>query len=83
MIKSDFFQYLILISILVTGGLFFVMFPLALHKFYVVIATIIAYMGWGIFHHGINERLSFWVFLEYFLISALVIAFFAFSLKLS
>ncbi|MBU1104549.1 hypothetical protein L6255_02060 [Candidatus Parcubacteria bacterium] len=82
-IKSDFFQYSLLVILLALGAVFyFFVFNDPFNRFICVVATTAFYFIWGILHHATYERLSLKIFIEYLLIGSLVILFFAFSLKL-
>lgn len=82
-IKSDLFQYSLLVTLILIGaGFYFFVFENPLSRFICVIVTTVFYFIWGILHHAVYERLSLKIFIEYLLIGSLVILFFAFSLKL-
>ncbi|PIS23121.1 hypothetical protein COT49_01825 [candidate division WWE3 bacterium CG08_land_8_20_14_0_20_40_13] len=82
LMKKDWFQYTLLILVLVAGVYLYRLYPGSLQRFYIVCATSILYVAWGIYYHLMHERLQLWIVTEYLLMASLVIAFFAFSLKL-
>lgn len=45
-------------------------------QLYVVVAAVLAYVGWGITYHFLNKHLTLSIVLEYFLVGALVILLF-------
>ncbi|GMR19039.1 MAG: hypothetical protein BMS9Abin34_163 [Patescibacteria group bacterium] len=53
---------------------------LVLVQFYVVTVAVLAYISWGVVYHFYRKRLSWSLFFEYFLVGALVIILFFWTL---
>ena len=79
--KEHLLHYLILFLILTAGLVGFVVFRFRPQlQFLVVGLTVGGYIGWGITHHYIEDRLRWDAVGEYFLIGALVFVMFALTL---
>lgn len=73
-IKKDFFDYLVLI----TGGVFFLIFLRAfsdqrLSMFIVIMIFCFFYICWGIYHHSVNKILHLKNVVEYILIGFIML----------
>ncbi|PIS20647.1 hypothetical protein COT52_02775 [candidate division WWE3 bacterium CG08_land_8_20_14_0_20_43_13] len=75
--SAHFFHYLALFLILLLGLVSFFAFrwqPVS--QFVVILATVGGYVGWGITHHYLENRLSVGVVAEYLLVGLAVICLF-------
>ena len=72
--KIHLLHYVILFLILASGlAGFLVLSFKPFYQFLVIVATVVGYVIWGIAHHYLEDRLSWGVIVEYFLIGTLVI----------
>lgn len=68
-------HYALLVAIIVVGlfGFWYFSFNRSL-RFAVVMLSVFGYVGWGVWHHYIEKRLSWSIILEYLLLSLVVLA---------
>lgn len=72
-------HYVLLLVIITLGffGFWYFSFNRVL-RFMMVLLSVFGYVGWGVWHHYIEKRLSWSIILEYLLLSLVVLS--AFSL---
>lgn len=71
-IKTHFHHYLALLVILNLGvGMFYFLRYSPGDQVWVVLATSVAYVAWGVIHHWLEEDLHLKIVLEYFLMAFL------------
>lgn len=72
-------HYVLLLVIITLGlfGFWYFSFNRIL-RFMMVLLSVFGYVGWGVWHHYIEKRLSWSIILEYLLLSLVVLS--AFSL---
>ncbi len=72
-IKNHFWHYLILVLIILTGGIAFLAHPDRQGKFQIGCLVALSYIGWGIFHHLLENNLKLMIVVEYTLVAILAI----------
>lgn len=55
----------------------------ALAQFYIVIAAVVAHVGWGAVYHAVNKRLTSKVVAEYVFVAAIVLLLFTWAFLFS
>jgi hypothetical protein len=79
--KIHLVHYLVLFAVLVSGFLAFFKYQgHQVTQFYIVVATVLSYVLWGVVHHKLEKRLSIGVIMEYVLVGTLVILLFFLNL---
>lgn len=72
-IKTHFWHYAILATIILVGGIAFFSSSDRTIKLQVGILTALAYILWGVFHHLLENNLNLKIMVEYTLIGVLAI----------
>lgn len=70
----EYLQYVSLLVVLFFASNLFLTLAQSLYKFYVVLATSVFYVSWGVWHHRHMDRLDRVIVFEYFLVGLIVIA---------